>query len=359
MVILREGIDKVMLTLSHKSKKEYPYPKDIALMYSDRLRRLKFSDRYSMTIEFNKYCHDSWKYADEVHYSWGATMLLRLDGLRQMRVLLNCMRMYNLENELPLYDKRLHDDNVVIPDRVFHMGEFIDLMKREVPKLINEYCELRQLVFNDLIEPKDVEVNTHQIELVTEGIGLHTSDVEQTFKDHVRCDSFKVYHNESNTHYFNTSNKRQLKMYQKGVGILRLEATLNRRVDDIVFNWNEHTWLICESLDQELRDLMESMNIPNDWWKKRKMSLETLYFVFADALGIYKEGNVVDVDTMKVLVNSTNFSSKMFTRKDRQKLMRKKLLRHLKHGTYVPSDRLLGIQQLFSKLERVGDTFEC
>lgn len=354
MPILRTGIDKITLTVRTGDMQEWPYPKRVAEFYKTQLKRLKFSDRYAMVIEFNSYPHDK-KRDDPSSWTWGLTYFLRLDGMRQMRVLMNCQRIYNIINQLPMYDKRLHDDNVVIPSHQFSLTEFVDLVKRELETLKRNYVKIRKEVFGQSIDPNDVIIDTHQAEIITEGIGMHTNDVSQTFKDYARCDSMKVYHNQTQTMYFNSSDKHQLKIYQKGVGILRLEATLNQRVDDIVLGWKEDSWMITESIEQELTTLLNRMGVPRDWWEKRRMSKDSLLWTLADALGLEDEQGNVDAQLMNVLVTSDSFQSKYETRNLVRRLRRKKLLKPLYRGIYVPTERLRLIQELVRKLDAMKE----
>ncbi len=361
-VVLRDGIDKIHMTVREKGHKKYRFPRHIALMYSDRLSKLKFSDRYAQVIHFQKYAHKTWRYLGDDKSTYCLEYFLRLDGMRQMRVFLNCMRLYNFKNGLELYKGRLFDDNVVVPSRSFDLLEFVELVRQEIPKIINDYIEIRKRVFRDIVNSDDLTLDTHQVEIVIEGIGLHTSDVSDTFMDFARCDSFKIYHDHTNTHYLNTTGQRQLKIYQKGIGILRLEATFNNRPQDIVFRWNEHSVEdTVRYIREEIDDLYEHMNIPKDWWKHRKMSREKLIHAFTDTMGLRREGKkngILDIGLMKTLISIKNWSSNSDNQALTKRLRRKRLIKPVGRGQYVPSENLRIIQELFAKLDRMNGVYE-
>ncbi len=361
MVYLRHGLDKIMFTIRDKSVREYKYPKDVAMMYDDRLAKLKFSDRFAQVIHFSKYPHFSWKYQGETKSTYAVEYFLRLDGMRQMRVFVNCQRLYNVENGLPLYDKRLFDDNVIIPSHIYSMEEFVDLVQWQLPILKGDYIKIRKEVFGDELLFHDIIVDTHQVEVVTEGIGLHTSDVSSTFQDFARCDSFKVYHNQTNTHYLNTTGHRQLKIYQKGIGILRLEATFNVRPGDIVFNWIEPQEVVVRQIEAEMEDLYDDMNIPMKWYDCLKINKDKLIWIIANALNLREKGKkdgAVQSDLMKVLLTIRSWNSNKNLSELTRRLVRKKLLRPIGKARYVPTENLRLIQELFNKLETVEGIYE-
>lgn len=355
MVLVREGIDKVMLTIREKKHHKYPFPKDVSLMYADRLKRLKFADRYAYVISFSKHPWSSWKYQGEDRFSFASEYFLRLDGMRQLRVLLNCMRLYNIKNELPLYKSGiLFDDNVVIPSHLFSLSEFVDLMKKEIEEIKSDYIQMREVVFGDTVFRDQLVVDTHQVEVVQEGIGLDTFDVSQTFKDFARCQSIKVFHNQTNTHYFNLPGRRQLKIYQKGIGIMRLEATFNVHPKDVIHNWSGDTDHIVRSIQAEIDDLLEDMNIQKQWWITHSIEKDKLVWLMANALKLTDPTTKeVWVPLMKRLLCLKDWDSRRENRLQTQMLKRKKLIEPVMRGKYVPTENLLMIQELFNKLDRM------
>ena len=357
-MVLRSGLDKIMFTVRESQFKNYPYPKDIALMYQDRLKRLVFSDRTAFCIQLDKYPHKTWKYLDETKSTFAVEYFLRLDGMRQMRVFMNCMRLFNVKNDLEPSPKALWDDNFVDPDHIFVLASFVEMVKNELEIIKQDYIDFRKDVFNETILPIDVTIDTHTLEVVREGLGLHTSDVTHTFQDFPSCDSVKVYHNETNTHYFNTSAKRQIKFYNKGIGVLRMEATFNYRPSDIVLKWVAPTPDIVQSIEMEVDNLLFDLNIPNDWYDQFNIKREHFIFLIANALNlrdpperdpdtgeIIREG---DVQTwlMRYLLTSKSFQSTDDKRVLFQKLKRRRLIRPVTKGKWVATERLRLIQNL-------------
>ncbi len=368
-MFLREGLDKLMFTVREDDKyDEYPYRREIALKYGDRIQRLKFDKRWGDTIFLEKYPWQSWKYLGEYKHTYALHYFLRIDGLRQMRVVLNCQRLYNIQNNLDLYDKRLFDDNVVLPNVPFVLSEFIEMVQHELVKIKEDYIKLRLEIFGDTVILPDIVVDTHQIEMVQEAIGVHTSDLSTYFRNLSSSDHITVYHEQTNTHYLMTTAKRQLKMYQKGVGICRLEMTINTRPYDIVWNWqNADTDHIVRSLQAEFDDVLTEMRIPVDWYKIRVMSKNKFVWALADAIGLRKkdkepevkddpdhdfDNGTVQWQLMKVLLSLSSWRSVKDTETMTRYLVRKNLLRRVERGKCVPTDRLLFLQDLYQKIEK-------
>ncbi len=363
MVFLREGLDKIMFTIREDDYTEYPYDKDVEMKYADRIQRLKFAKRWGNTIFLEKHPWQSWKHLGEYRHTYALQYFMRIDGMRQMRVLLNCQRLYNIQNNLMLYDKRLFDDNVVLPSVPYTLLEFVDMVKKEILLIKEDYIQLRDDIFGDKVFMADIVVDTHQIEIVQEGIGVHTSDISETFKRFTTADLITVYHDQINTHYLNTTAKRQLKMYQKGVAICRLEATLNLRPNDIVWGWqdgdSEH---ITRSLQAEFDDILLEMKIPTDWYKIRSLDLNNFTWGLADAIGLrsrktlqedgsYSSGEV-QWELMKVLLHVRSWKSDKDTASLTRTLVRKGLLEQKARGYLVPSNKLLFLQELYERLKR-------
>ncbi len=361
MPFLREGLDKVMLTVRHKSLDDFPYRKDIAKKYADRITRLKFGDRWGNAILFESHPWQTIERHGKFHTSYATKYLLRIDGMRQMRVLLNCQRLYNIQNNLKLYDKRLFDDNVVVPTVKYSMHEFVEMVQKEIRVIMDDYIALRKEVFKEDIIIPDLIVDTHQIEMVQEAIGVHTSDLSESFKRHSRAETITIYHEGTNTHYFKTSARRQLKMYQKGTGICRLEATFNERPGDIVWDWQPgSSERIAESLHTEFITLLSQMDIPWDWHTVRVMEKNTFIWKLADAIGLREKPKKDDegppevlADLMKVLLNikswksdSKNEDHTALTRR----LRNKGLIVSSVYGTYVPTKRLMFLQEIYQTI---------
>lgn len=355
MPSLREGLDKVMLTIREKvfEPKKYPYPKHIADLYVDRLQKLKFSDRYADTLFYTKYKWQTSTRNGVEKSTWGVQYWLRLDGMRQMRVMLNLQRLYNIFNNLEVYDKRLFDDNVVVPSVDYYLEEFVEIVQKQIYEIVNDYIALRKKVFNDVITYDDITVDTHQVEMIREGLGLHTSDVSQTFKEHSRADTITVYHDQVQTHYLTTSYRRQLKMYQKGVGIVRLEATYNERPQDIVWGWQKDDMVhIANSLRREFDRLMRHVGIPDNWWKPRVMKKKTFLWSLADIINL-RDPSTKEVLSELLLVLLSLNSWKSDPRNEDFRLMTRRLVRKglLKHsgrrGVYIPTDRLMFIKDIY------------
>lgn len=353
---LREGLDKVMLTVREKNfdPKRYKYDKHIANMFADRLTSIKFGDRYADTIKYEKYKWQTWKHDNIEKSSFGVQYFLRIDGMRQMRVLLNCQRLYNIFNNLEIYDKRLFDDNVVIPSVNYYLEEFIEIVQRVIYEAVNDYIALRKKVFNQTVTFPELTVDTHQIEMVREGIGLHTSDLSHAFKQYSRADTITVFHNQTNTHYLNTNYRRQLKMYQKGVGIIRLEATYNDRPQDLVFNWSSsQIHDIARSLRRSFDKLLQHMGIPDNWWESRVMKKQTFVYSLAEAINLRskKEKDTpseVLTDLMLILLVANSWNSTKDNQIMTRWLKRKGLLKHSgRRGIYIPTDRLMFLKDIF------------
>jgi hypothetical protein len=367
-MFLREGIDKVFLTVREKKHTKHPYPRDVSLMYADRLVKLKFSDRYAFAISFSKYPWSQWSYQGQSKATYAVEYFLRLDGMRQLRVMLNAMRLYNIRKKLPLYKGGLlFDDNVVVPSQPFVLSEFVEMIKEIIPELKQDYVQMRKDVFNDDVHINELVVDTHQIEVVQEGIGLHTSDVSSTFRDLARCQSIKVFHEQTNTHYFNMPGRRQLKIYQKGIGILRMEATFNTHPKDIIYDWQQDTMHTVRSIQAEFDDLLEDLNLPKSWYKVHTVSRDKLLWLIANSLNIRKymmitdkdgkekwvKSDIIDIDLMKILLTITAWSSKRVNRNMTNMLVRKKLIKAVGRGKYIPTENLRMIQELFNKLDRM------
>ncbi len=352
MVVLRSGLDKIMFTVRESHFKTYPYPKDVAMKYADRLKRIVFSDRSAFTVQFDKYPHKTWKYLDEDRSTYAVEYFLRLDGMRQMRVWLNCMRLFNVKHDLEPSPKALWDDNFVDPDYVFTMATFVQMVKDEIEHFKDDYITIRKEVFDEVIHPLDITVDTHTLEVVREGLGLHTSDVMHTFQDFPMCDNVKVYHNETNTHYLNTSAKRQLKFYNKGVGVLRMEATFNYRPKDIVLNWVAPTYDIAQSIEMEVDTLLLDMGLPGDWYDKLQINRENLVWLIANAFNLRDEDDEVQTVLMKILLTTKEYRGRRDNRAMIQRLKRKRLIKPSTYGKYVPTERLRLIQNLYNILER-------
>ncbi len=361
MTFLREGLDKVLLTIRSKHYTQYPYDHDVANKYADRITKLKFSDRYGNVISYDKYPWQTSKYADVERTTYGVNYFLRIDGMRQMRININCQRLYNVFNGLKVYDKRLHDDNVVVPHVRYTLEEFVNIVRRICHEVANDYIELRKVVFGDVITYEDLVIDTHQIEMVQEGIGVHVSDVFSTFREFSRADTITRYYTESGTTYMNTDTKRQLKMYQKGTGLLRVEATFNERPQDLVWNWSDNVTRITESLQKEYQDLLIHMGIPAAWWKPRQMGKKKFVWCLADAINLrtpkkkLEDGttqpSIVMDEMMLVLLTSSSFGplkdnhpwTNIMRRFRRKGLVKPSGVR----GQYIPTDRLNYLQNIF------------
>ncbi len=373
MPSLREGLDKLMFTIRTKDvMTTYKYCKIAEHSYFPSLTKLKFGDRYANVILFNRYKWQTWEKEGIEKTTYGLNYFLRIDGFRQMRVFMNCQRLYNIINDLEVYDKRLFDDNVVIPSVGFYLEEFIDIVKDTLLEVVEDYIKYRKVVFDDDIIRDDIVIDTHQVEMVREGIGLHTSDVSETFKKYSQADTITVFHNQANVHYFNTNFKRQLKMYQKGAGILRLEATFNERAKDVVWNWSGPTTFIADSLRVEFDKLLRHMDIPTEWWKPRIMAKKTFIWFMADIIKLTSlkksqikdtpAERVVHADLMQVLLHMKSWDKDIEKIKD-DKLQQSKdfnaLTRWLRRkglikstgvrSQWVPTERLVFLQEIYQR----------
>lgn len=371
MAFLREGLDKIMFTIMPKKgdkRLKYRYCKSTETKHFDSITKLKFGDRYANVILFERYPWQTWEREGVRKSTFGVRYFLRIDGFRQMRILLNCQRMYNILNKLEVYDKRLFDDNVVVPSEAYYLEEFIEIVQDRIHEFMSDYIRYRNEIFGDELTNDDLVLYTHQVEMVREGVGLHTSDVSELFKRHSRADSITVYHDQVNTHYFNTHAKRQLKMYQKGVGILRLEATFNDRPHDVVWNWSGPSTHIADSLRSEFDRLLLTMNIPEEWWKTRIMSRDKFIWSLADAIGLrtrkkHNEPSEIMDGLMKVLLHNNSWSQNPHDQ-DRSDYVRseefERLTRWLKRkgliktsgnrGVWLPTDRLIFIRDIYQRI---------
>jgi hypothetical protein len=353
MVVVRSGLDKVVFTVLDKRRLKHSSNPTVKLKYSDRLTKLKFQDRYAYCILFEKYPHRTWKYQGQEKSTYGVEYFMRIDGLRQMRVMVNCMRMFNIRHDLKPTPKALFDDNVVDPDVTFVMASFVRIVQELIQEFIDDYIELRKTVFDEEIIRENVEVFTHSMEVVREGLGLHTSDIGYTFQDFPLCDSVKVYHNTTNTHYFNTSGSRQLKFYNKALGVLRMEATFHNYTKDIVLNWQGHPATIAQSIEMEVDELLADMQIPMNWYEAFQIRTVNLIWLIANALDIRREGSdELDIDLMKVLLTSKSINSTRENRNTIRKLVRKRLVKGQMRGKYVPTERLAMMQRLYNIVRR-------
>lgn len=352
-MFLRDGIDKVMLTVRPKDLSfSYSFPKGVFERYraNGNVVQLKFNDRWSRVIKMSKY---DWQGEPAIVY------MQRLDQFRQCRVLVNLMRFYNIQNELDYYTKALFDNNVVIPSRMFDTSEFVVLMKQLLPEIMQDYCTIRDFVFGDPVTVDTLTVDTHQIEMVQEGIGMHTSDIAHVFTDHAKCESVVRYFDHTQTLYLNTATrKNQLKIYQKGVGIMRLEATLNNRPNDVVCEWQAPSTVIAQRLNESFAGILSDMQIPIDWWRGREMELDTIIYLFADMLALTDEEGKTDTDLMKVLLSSSVYKYKDLDKNLVQRLVRKKLITRSSYGVYVPTKRLIELQDLFRRIKRSKELFK-
>lgn len=347
-MILRNGIDKIMLTVRPVGMgANHPFPKRIYERYRafDRVLKLKFGDAWAQVIGLHKY---EWQ-----PDSYAIDYMVRLNADRQMRVLVNLMRYYNIRNCLPIWNQRLHDDNVVIPSHHFELYEFVDLMKELRCEILNDYRTIRATIFND--EPGELTIDVHQIEVVTEAVGIHLADVLDNFTKFARADSVVRYYNQTATVYLNTTSRRQLKIYQKGVGLLRMEMTVNMRASDVTTNFEADTEIIVDSIEREIGYMLTDMNIPRDWWTMRSMNLDTLAWLWADCYELRCEDGSPDTELMKVLLTMNSWSSNKENRVLTQRLKRKGLICHAprsKRTFWLPTERLKQLQLLFDKLER-------
>ncbi len=368
MVSLREGLDRIVLTVRTKDVlTTYKYCQRTANSYFDVLTKLKFSDRHANVILFPKYPWQTWERDGVRTTTYALKYYLRIDGFRQMRVFLNCQRLYNIIHKLEVYDQRLFDDNVVIPTVNYYLEEFVEMVQDIFLEIKLDYIKHRKVVFGDIIMPDDVVIDIHQLEVVREGIGLHTSDVSETFKRHSRADSITVYHDQVNTHYFNTNYKRQLKMYQKGVGILRMEATFNERAIDVAWNFAGPITQIADSIRVEFDKLLMHMNIPSEWWKSRNMAKKTFIWFIADAINMRSlkragEPSVLFHGLMQVLLEMKSWSNKIHDSNEDKPLPSKDfntLTKWLKRkglikstgmrGSWVPTERLVFLQEIYQR----------
>ncbi len=364
MASLREGLDKLMMTVRPKDRTiTHPYCQLTAKKYGDLITKLKFQDRYANTILFEKYPWQTWEKEGITKSTYGLQYFLRIDGFRQMRVIINCQRLYNIFNNLEVYDKRLFDDNVVVPTVGYHLEEFIELVQKMTSEIVQDYIALRHEVFGNVVTPADLAVDTHQVEMVREGLGLHTSDLSETFRKHSRAETITVHHSQTNTHYMNTSARRQLKMYQKGVGIVRLEATFNERPKDLVWDWSGEPTQIADSLREEFDGLLKHMGIPLNWWKPRVMEKRKFVWALADAINLRSRRKTLrdgTVEPSKVMdgvlqgllsqisweMDPNNEDFKTLTRR----LKRKGLLKHSgARGIYIPTDRLIFLKDIYAR----------
>ena len=354
-LLLRDGIDKMMLTVRPERFSEHDYPKDIARLWKDRISKLKFGKKWNMVINFYKHPWQTYKNFDAEKVSYGIHYMVRLNGMRQMRVMLNMMRYYNVVHDLELWKGRLHDDNVVVPGRIFDMTEFVDLMIAEdglIRQMKEDYCEIRKVVFGDTLTPDMIVVDTHQMEVVMEAIGAHVSDVTETFAEHARCETMVRYFDETATVYLNTPNKDQLKVYQKGVGLMRVEATFNSP-QNAVMGWDSDNWMITESIKQHFAQLLVRNNIPLNFWEKREMKRDTLLWLFADVLKLYTESKKIDTDLMKMLIELKSWNGTTSNKRTTERLRNKRLIKMVGKGKYVATPRLTAIQELFRNFDRI------
>ena len=354
-MILRDGMDKIMMTVRAEHYEEFPYPKDIARLWHDRISKLKFGKTWNMVINFYKHPWQTYKQFDEEKTSYGLHYMIRLNGMRQMRVMVNMMRYYNVVHGLELWKGRLHDDNVVLPGRLFDMTEFVDLMIADdglINQMKKDYCKIRRVVFDDRLTPDTVVVDTHQMEIVTEAIGTHVSDIPKSFIDHSRCETIVRYFDETATVYLNTPDRDQVKVYQKGVGVMRVEATLNSP-RNVVMEWSADNWMITESIKQHFAQLLVRNNIPLNFWEKREMKKETLLWLFADMLKLYTESKSVDVDLMKTLSELKSWNGTTDNKRTTERLRRKRLIKLVRKGKYVATPRLTAIQEVFKNFDRI------
>lgn len=351
-MFLRDGIDKIMLTVRPKDLSiSYSYPKLCADRYkaNGNLTALKFSDRFSSTITIIKHL---WEDKPAIRYEQ------RLDGFRQCRVYVNLMRYYNIVNGLPFYTHALFDNNVVIPSRMFDTTEFVQLMLEDIiPQIIDDYILFRDFIFDDHISRNEIEIDTHQLEFVNEAIGVHVNDIAETFIKYSKVESMIRYFSQTQTIYFNDQRKQQLKVYQKGAGIMRLEMTFNDRINDTLCEWKAPAQMIRDRLQERFDKQLIQMGIPAVWWELREMSLSSFIETVAELTGLYYIDDVTKdgVELMRVLLTSTCFKYSEMNKNLVQKLVRKKLIQRQSYGVYEPTARLKELQLLYERLKRVEE----
>lgn len=350
-MFLRDGIDKIMLTIRPKDLSlSYKTPELVAQRYkvNGNKSTLKFSDGFSSVIVLEKYL---WQGKPSIKYA------LRLNQFRQCRVYVNLMRYYNVKNDLDFYTMALFDNNVVVPSRMFDTMEFVDIMKELIKEITLDYIMIRDYVFNDVITIPEITIDTHQLEFVNEAIGCHVNDLADVFLKYSKVDSVVRFFNHTQTIYLNDHRKQQLKIYQKGVGIMRLEMTFNDRVQDTICDWNAPTIVIADRLRDRYDRTLKKIGIPSEWWEQRNMSLESFVRVLSEALKLtsIEEVNASSVDLMKVLLTSTSFKYSDMNKNLIQKLVRKRLIQQQSYGYYEPTDRLKELQMIYNRLKRMEE----
>ncbi len=350
----RFGFDRIMLTVRKDGDfKKKKFPKIVAMKFGDRTGRLKFADRSAETVRFTKYPDNSIKgqaerFNGDVEEPTPAVAYnIRLDGFRQMRVFLNCQRLYNYQHGLEPHKQRLYDDNVIDAKESYCLQEFMDMVRAELPGFKRDYCYLRREVFGDEVHECDVVIDTHVVEVVQE-VHADLIEYEELLKN-IKCKDITVYRNQTQTTYLNLPGRNQIKLYQKALGLLRMEYSLNFRPNDVTMSWQsddlDSRYRTVFSIEYELKRLLSHAGLPENWYDyTRTRRSDKLDFV-----GSWAAAYDISKDQMLNLLGLRYWVS----RKDNRNMTRKLVRCGLLFGTfnravYAPTARMDHIRMLYN-----------
>ena len=173
-------------------------------------------------------------------------------------------------------------------------------------------------------------------ELAEEAIGMDVLDVREIYR-HTKAYKTVRISNTTGTVYLNGPTKEQFKFYQKGLGVLRGEFTINDT--DIPLELKEPRQ-VERSLMLRTKDIAEKIGIPRNWWEYVPLPEK------AELWGLLSATLGVELNLLKRVVDSDTWQGTADNELTTRKLVRRKLITRIKPGVYVPTRKL----QLFSMM---------
>lgn len=322
---LRRGLDKVTLAFLPEKVTMEQFSRKKAKALENWYTNMKFGKKYIPVVQF---LSGSWDGTPLIHY-WAP-----LKGVRRILVMVNMMRLYNYDNGLDAPRRiSLWDNNLVPPDEDLDLKHFCSMLIELKEQLADQARRLFAWVYDRPIG--EYQISVLQAEFAEEAIGLDMLDIKEVYR-HTKAFKTVRFSNSTGTVYLNGPENEQLKFYQKGLGVLRAEWTLNNS-DTLSLESAEE---LHYSIMHRARAVATQLGVERHWWKLARFPRkDTLYKLLASTLGI-------DADLLRRVIDCDTWESTADNELTTRKLRRRKLVERVKRGVYAPTRKL----QLFKKM---------
>lgn len=320
---IRRGVDKVVLSVTPEKFIDVKYDRTIALNHKDKYKRMKFGRR---------------EWGGVIYFPvgvWDDTPLIQyfvpLKGQLRVVIVMNMMRYYNYEHDLePPRRIALWDNNIVDPSVQFELSWFLSALSQLRKRFIEDAKKLVEYVFEGRYVLERPLLTVNQMELPEEAIGLDMIDIKQVYK-HTRAMKVERWSHSTGTVYLNGPNKTQVKFYQKGIGVLRCEWTINE--GSIMMDLSDPRQ-VESSIDVGLYHIASEIGINRKWWDLvRWPEKEELWEYLSCTLG-------VELNLLKRVCQSDTWYGTKDNELVTRKLLRRGLIVKIAHGKYAPSRKL-------------------